>query len=1616
MSVDPELDALLGIKRPKTTPQVRPENGIDPELDAILGIQRQKETPPEPPKKSLFKRAIENIREGVKERDEFRKSGGTYGILGMPITKEQQEAEETPTVDFSAGVTKAAKRFGIDKSKNKIAQGAVGAAEGVGDVLTGFTAPRTIGELAVAGPVRPAALAFIPSLVKGAYEGVLEAKKAYQEGDVRRAARAGAGAVASAVFLKSLAKHGMKDLRAPKAKLKTLEIPEGETPPTPVLAEVPATQPKPKLEVKKPQFDENEVTKVQTELIQDVMKKGDITEDQLGAYLIDAEKDGALYRDITKKHLKGELSKEEAVNQMHDAVAEKPKVEAYRVKAYRGISKETPVDKGHFGKGTYYSTSKVVARNYGGKNITEDNIELKKPFIIDARGTEGMMRANEIIKESDTLRSKLEKQGYDGVVIKDWGGTNVDEVVVFAPKKTLVRSKPSIQIPAKDTWNMTKAEYAKQEKAGNVAWENELGPEDHRVIVSNALKEGKPVPPEVLKDYPNLVPKKTLAPEKRLTLIDRAREADPELTEMDLRWAAKELADNLADVQGKGKKNLIVRGQAKILQRYYETGKELGPKGGGGGVFDYYGDQIIDRAREVKHLEKTTVQDIPTADLNLKKGDQVKTGGEWLKVTEATPEKLVLKDGQKIEVDPVFDKLPIEGGEFGIKRAGALGDVESKLYKEIEESVGETPAPVGLTVRKVGRQPGQSKGEGFAFKNPEIEVRYKASHGVKPEEFKARVKETLANIWHRMTREYEHLPRTAEFAPLRFALHKLDRMREVSGDRTIRLLQGVTQFLDKNQYDVFERKVILDDLMQEAKAGHKLPFGFTPDQLAEEHGRVSAVSDANVAEALAKRKAVWDAVKADYIKAMDDIGFDVSERVAKEDYFRHQVLEYAQLKGTVKGQKKLGTPAYRGFLKKREGSTYDINTDYLQAEHEVMAQMLYDIEIAKTIKLLDSQYNIQPQLRKEATKLREQGQDVDWHELVPEGYDVWQPREGSVFYMADSVPARLAEQLYSKVAEGINISKADVKKIMAVGGKRKEYVIKKEIVDTLNKISTPDDYFEQLASKTLRGWKVWQLISPRRWIKYNLRNLTGDSDGAFAGNPSGFRKTPRAVRELYRMYSTDAPPSSPEMKSYYERGGFGTLLQAQEMGDINRLKMFERFLETRGTAGGIPVNVWQRYWKSARLSTDFREGILRYANYLDYLEQMKKDPNGRPRNFGASIPEEVMALKSIEDRAFKLSNDLLGAYDEVSVFGQWLRKYIWPFWSWKEVNFRRYYQIFKNAANDNQLATTIGRKAAGTIVRSPLLALKIGKFALKATAFTAFLQTWNYSFFKKEEEMLPEGIRNKPHIIFGRNDKGEIIYFSRLGALSDLLEWFSIDDAPQDISDFLNGRRSLKEILIDMAKAPVNVMWSGLSPVIKQPSELAAGKSTYPDVFRPKTIRDRYRYLAQSVGLENEYDAITKKPSKGYLKSLGNLLYYTIEPGQGAYSDTYDMKQRYLKRIGKYGEGGFISPRSNALYYAKLAVRYKDIEAFKKNLADYIMLGGTREGLERSLEFLHPLSGLSKEDKVRFVASLNEDDKIKVARAIKFYDKVINPVSTREWFIGQYGVMKQKLKQEGKLK
>ena len=249
---------------------------------------------------------------------------------------------------------------------------------------------------------------------------------------------------------------------------------------------------------------------------------------------------------------------------------------------------------------------------------------------------------------------------------------------------------------------------------------------------------------------------------------------------------------------------------------------------------------------------------------------------------------------------------------------------------------------------------------------------------------------------------------------------------------------------------------------------------------------------------------------------------------------------------------------------------------------------------------------------------------VTWQDMIPEGYTTWQAREGNVFFMANSIPERIAEILQTGLLEEVGITEDMITQVLTMGQKLPEMVVPEEVALTLNELHkiTDEGPAAKMYHGAIRGWKQWQLLFIKRYFKYNARNLTGDIDAVIAGNMGTLKKVPQAWKELKAAFFSKDHTYSPELYEWFTRGGFETLLQAQEISDINRNRQFAHLMESKTkrtpleSIANLPKDAWLKWWDFARTTTDFREALLRYACYLDYLDQVQSNQNGRPKNLG----------------------------------------------------------------------------------------------------------------------------------------------------------------------------------------------------------------------------------------------------------------------------------------------------------------------------------------------------------------------------------------------------------------
>ena len=257
------------------------------------------------------------------------------------------------------------------------------------------------------------------------------------------------------------------------------------------------------------------------------------------------------------------------------------------------------------------------------------------------------------------------------------------------------------------------------------------------------------------------------------------------------------------------------------------------------------------------------------------------------------------------------------------------------------------------------------------FQNPETEKRWQeASKGVTPTKA-GRISEAIRQEAKRWTRSREHLPNEAKFSDAREKMVHLEQAEHVAKEEISGLFEKVMGKLEQPDIDLLTRKMVLDDLLWTTEQGMDLPFGLkgVEDVMDALHGVEAAIeAKPELKERLAIRTEAKDKLKDSLISN----GVLNAKQARNPNYFRHQVLEYAQLRATggVGGSGKVKSP----YVHSRKGSEKDINANYFQAEADWMYKAHQDIATAKFLNWLrTSQYNRKKEF---ANRAREENNDA----------------------------------------------------------------------------------------------------------------------------------------------------------------------------------------------------------------------------------------------------------------------------------------------------------------------------------------------------------------------------------------------------------------------------------------------------------------------------------------------------------------------------------------------------------------------------------------------------------------------------------------------------------------
>ena len=969
-------------------------------------------------------------------------------------------------------------------------------------------------------------------------------------------------------------------------------------------------------------------------------------------------------------------------------------------------------------------------------------------------------------------------------------------------------------------------------------------------------------------------------------------------------------------------------------------------------------------------------------------------------------------------------------------------------------------------------------------------------------------------IAHNMTRVFPDIPERGEkgtfFAEFRKMMIQWKALPKTSMFMTQDKLNQMTKELSPDEFKTFSELVYFLDLQEEAQIQRErgyedilLPNEITPHEVDLIVDVLNEEATDNVKKALDKRQQIWDGLKEQYITLNQYIGFDTDGKFNRKNYYHHQVIEYMNQggKGVAKG-KDIEIKAGRGWLKERQGSTKAINTDFLAVEYKAMLQMQYDIYVANMLGKIKDQYDIKPQLEKQAfnhnkelikqiiakeatdengnimldnkgkpdsetyrqqlwynqrimfgfsglfdlakagvlptfngqygnviraletenlnvpglynyvgelasmelpetatdeelqarisarTVLKYTSQKKAWvKETLAGDYQTWetlandmkdthsihQPRRGNYFYTKTTVDEDAFSKAFNDMIVGLVSGEngvdttADVKKlfdqysetIRLMGAAYEQWVIPNEIETTMNKVANPNQVsaVSQASRTLLSAWKGWSTsVNPLRTVKFGIRNLFGDFDAVIAGNPKVVSYSKRAVEEIYQAMKNKK--YSPEFMEWVERGGYSSLIFANEMDTEMQDKLFSHLKDKEGVnIFKLPTKLFEGYYNGVETAHNFREAILRYSAYLYFKNEIIKN-NGKVKDNVASNRYIVQGLKSVEDKAYQLSKDLLGAYDEVGNMGQAARRHLIPFYSFTETNLKRYYRLFENIIMSDD---SISKKAGKLILK-----------ALMVNALTLLMVAWNKLVMKDEDDELPPSVRNIPHITLGK--LGDEVYaFRQLGSFSELLEWIGFEDYKWTEED--------KTAALDKAVGMV-------TPLIKTPIEMLTGLNFYPSITEPRAIRDKVEHLFSSLGVDELYRAVAGKPTKGIGDIAKGAITYSYDYKESAYYEILDKKREYQGDTDNtiYGQ----TPKSNALYYMKTAIRYKDKDAALKYLDEYFENGGTAKGITQSIAMLNPMYGYTSKDTIEkgqeFVKSLSDDEKDKLKVAISYYE------------------------------
>lgn len=616
------------------------------------------------------------------------------------------------------------------------------------------------------------------------------------------------------------------------------------------------------------------------------------------------------------------------------------------------------------------------------------------------------------------------------------------------------------------------------------------------------------------------------------------------------------------------------------------------------------------------------------------------------------------------------------------------------------------------------------------------------------------------------------------------------------------------------------------------------------------------------------------------------------------------------------------------------------------------------------------------QEKKAAIKQRLGNRYVTWQDLAKtvDGFSVWQPRPGNTFFTVFTVQEEVAQAVMTGVVGEMKVDAAQLNKMIAQGGPFKQMVIPTELKETLDRLRPPrpNSVVPMLAKKSINAFKAWTLMNPWKLVKFVVR-IASEQDKVLFFYPKALLEYRTAGNQMYQTLIGNRPITDPIMQEWFNRGGFMTMLQIRELGDINELEIFAKAIADYGENWRQHLkNLPNAYLNKARAAINYISAVGRYATFRAAIKDI--DENGMPSSglfpFGASNPLSVMDPKNDKyDQAAKIANELLGPYDRVSEMNRdVVAPYLVPFAKFHEANVSTWTGILKNALNDvgsREFIERIGAEmqkrgpqqiaeAAGENIQpqdgwyqgpkaSRLINRRMGYLFLMImgvgfVGLAAWNEFVNDVLLPGADDEQPDYIKYKPHATLPYRINGKAGVLPGLGTMTEFLSWFGMDGtygfAALAISQVFSGRISTQEVVQQFAAYK---WWKTMATQVER-----AEKDISSSVHRVKSLGEGLELLGKSGAYTAELAASGVLESPPFRHAAG-----LINPIIKAFAEV-PLHREFGQEPGQlqatHGFWEYVARHLSLGDEYKLATNAKSFAFYMKGIPDRALAGGAAEG------------------------------------------------------------------------